>query len=342
MKNLDLILGIDTSCDDTSMSIFDRGTGKVLSNIVSSQIKIHAPFGGIVPEVASRAHLENLSLVYTQCLSDANVGEEDIRSIAVTNTPGLIGCLLTGTSFAKGLAYRLRVPLVGVNHLHGHLFSPFIHRQIAYPFLGLVVSGGHTAFYRVASPHDIQIVGQTVDDAAGEAFDKGAKLAGLSYPGGPEVDRRARLGDEDRFEFKVARVKMGEQYLSFSGLKTAAQQHLAKISTLTETDLNDYCASLQRGIVDALVAKLRYFLASDSYAKFALSGGVAMNSRLREQVTQTCEDSSVGYFMAEAAFCTDNGAMIAHVAALQNLKDELFELNVLASQKIQARQLGTS
>lgn len=333
------ILGIDTSCDDTSMAILDQTTGKVLSNIVSSQIKLHQEFGGIVPEVASRAHAENISPVFAECLHQAQLKAEHLSAIAVTKTPGLIGCLLTGTSFAKGLAYRLNVPIYGMNHLMAHLFSPFIEQNVVYPFLGLVVSGGHTAFYHVESANDFRLIGQTVDDAAGEAFDKAAKLAGLDYPGGPLVDRLAQHGDDRRFEFKVARVKMGEQYLSFSGLKTAAKQHLQSIESLDEPTLKDFCASLQKGIVDNLSYKLRYFLVNSHFKAFALSGGVAMNSRLRRDVQSICDEFQLPCFICKPEFCTDNGAMVAHLALVQHPQNELFELDAKASVKIQARQL---
>jgi len=333
------ILGIDTSCDETSMAVLDA-SGSVLSNVISSQIKIHANYGGIVPELASRAHIENITAVYQKVLADAGIQESQLSALAVTNTPGLIGCLLVGASFAKALSHRLDIPLYGVNHLEGHLFSPFIAEKILYPFLGLVVSGGHTAFYHVAAPDKIEILGQTVDDAAGEAFDKCAKLLGLGYPGGPVVDKLARDGDENAYPFTIARVKMGERYLSFSGLKTALHHHTQKIEEeLSGQIAHDLCASVQKGIVDALIKKMSYFLNGGEFKAFALSGGVAMNSRLRTEVQKNCEQHAVPCFIAAPAYCTDNGAMIAYASLLGKKEDARQTLSVKPSQKLQIRKL---
>jgi len=338
------ILGIDTSCDDTSMALVEMNTKKVVANVVSSQIKLHAKFGGIVPEMASRAHMENLSLVFEQVLNESGITLADIAAIAVTKTPGLIGCLLVGTSFAKGLAYQLQVPLYGINHLDGHLFSPFIgieesDRQSIFPFLGLVVSGGHTAFYRVESFENVALIGQTVDDAAGEAFDKCAKMLGLGYPGGPIIDKKAQHGDDQAFAFKVARVKMGDEYLSFSGLKTAAHHHLSSIKDINEKQIDNLCASVQKGIVDALMKKMEYFISGYEFKAFALSGGVAMNTLLRKRCQEECDRFNIPCYIAKPEYCTDNGAMIAHVALIRNLQNELFTLSTQATQKIQARRL---
>lgn len=332
---MSLILGIDTSCDDTSFAVLDTHKGSILSNVVSSQTKIHIEHGGIVPELASRAHLENLSAVFNESLHLAGINLSDLNAVAVTNTPGLIGCLLVGTSFARGLALRLGVPLYGVNHLEGHLFSPFIGAsEIPFPFLGLVVSGGHTAFYQVDAVDQIKLVGQTVDDAAGEAFDKCAKMMGLGYPGGPVIDKLALSGRDNAFAFTIAKVKMGEQYLSFSGLKTAAFQHLQKINTALDDGLkNDFSASVQKAIVTTLCQKMDYFLTQHSYRAVAVSGGVAMNSLLRKQAGVVCSRRGVLCRVAEPAFCTDNGAMIAFVASLSSHKDQLFELQTLATKK---------
>lgn len=333
------ILGIDTSCDDTSFAFLDRHSKKIVANVISSQVDVHAEFGGIVPEIASRSHLENISTIFHEIMKTPQIAPEEIDSVAVTNTPGLIGCLLVGTSFAQGLAYQLNVPLHAVNHLEAHLFSPFLEKEAIFPFLGLVVSGGHTAFYHVTSFEDVVLVGQTVDDAAGEAFDKAAKMMGLAYPGGPLIDKLAQQGNDAGFAFKVAKVKMGEEYLSFSGLKTAAHLHVKKNSPMTQSMIQDLSASLQKGIVDALCLKLEYFLKGFSYQAFALSGGVAMNSLLRARVERICHDHRIGCFLAEPRFCSDNGAMIAHVALVKECPNELFSLSVRASQKIQARKL---
>lgn len=292
-----------------------------------------------MPEMASRAHLENLTQVFSQTLSQAQISPNQIAAIAVTQTPGLIGCLLVGTSFAQGLALQLKIPLYAVNHLEAHLFSPFMETEPVFPCLGLVVSGGHTAFYKITSSHEIEVLGQTVDDAAGEAFDKCAKMMGLGYPGGAIVDRLAQKGDDKAFEFCVAKVKMGKQYLSFSGLKTALRDHVARCGDLTEQTTQNLCASLQKAIVDAVCEKLEYFLAQQKFLAFALSGGVAMNSLLRRRAQEVCQKNHTKSFIAKPEFCTDNGAMVAHVALVKKPEDSLFSLSVQASRKIQARKL---
>lgn len=341
-------LGIDTSCDETSIALLNDRTGEVLANVISSQIKVHAVHGGVVPELASREHAKNINIVFQKALDEAQISTEQISSIAVTTTPGLIGCLLVGLSFAKGLAYQLQVPLHEVNHLEGHLLSGFLDqtefgiepRQNEFPILGLVVSGGHTAFYQVESPEQIQILGQTVDDAAGEAFDKGGKLIGLDYPAGPQVDRHSKKGNNQAIPFKVARVKMGEQYLSFSGLKTAAYQYAQKNPNLSESQINDFCASLQSSIVDALIQKTEFFLNQGEYKAVLVSGGVAMNSELRERIQDNCQKLGIKCLIAKPQYCTDNAAMIAYASLLKAHKtDGLWDAKARATQKIQARTL---
>ncbi len=334
------ILGIDTSCDDTSFAVLDSSTKQVLSSVVSSQINIHTEFGGVVPEIASRAHSENLDVVFEKALKLAGITLQDISAIAVTHTPGLIGCLLVGVGFAKALAYRLRVPLLAVNHLDAHLLSPFIGREPVFPYLGLVVSGGHTAFYYAESLQSIQSVGQTVDDAAGEAFDKCAKMLGLGYPGGPVIEKRAALGNPNAFKFTPAKVKLGKQYLSFSGLKTAAYQIIngcrGDPEWSPENDIpfvNDLCASVQKAIVASLTQKMEYFFNEFSVKAFGLSGGVAMNKLLRAQCQSVCEKNKVECLIAEPQYCADNGAMIAHAALLKPSEDALFTVETVGSKK---------
>lgn len=334
MTGKNYILGIDTSCDDTSFALFDVATEHVISNVISSQTEVHAPHGGIVPELASRAHLENISLVFHEALNKADATLFDIKAIAVTNTPGLIGCLLVGTSFARSLAYRLCVPLYAVNHLEGHLFSPFIEKKTEFPFLGLVVSGGHTAFYRVMGLDEITVVGQTVDDAAGEAFDKCAKMLGLGYPGGPVIDRLAKSGNNKAFAYTKVKVKRGEQYLSFSGLKTAAYLHLQNLEeNISEKQKLDFCASFQHAVVESICDRLQFLLDQYDYKSFAMSGGVAMNSLLRKRVQEVCAARQVPCVIAAPAYCADNGAMIAHVAHLKKPEDQLMSLETLATKK---------
>ncbi len=346
-SNKPYILGIDTSCDETSFAILNQNTKEVLSNTVSSQVKLHAPYGGVVPELASRSHVENISPVFQQALDDAKIKKDDIGAIAVTKTPGLIGCLLTGACFARALAYQSDIPLYGVNHLSGHLLSPFIDQKPLFPCLGLVVSGGHTTFYRIDSFDEISILGQTVDDAAGEAFDKCAKMLGLGYPGGPIVDKLAQKGDPKAFSFTIAKVKIGEQYLSFSGLKTALYYHIEKLmgekkvepKDLPEEIKKDLCASLQQSIVQALTKKMEYFFSQTEFKSFALSGGVALNSELRKRAQEVCDKNAMPCYIAAPRYCSDNGAMIAHAALVQKHEDERNTLNVQASKKIQARKL---
>lgn len=340
MESSGFILGIDTSCDDTSVAILDSATGRILANLVSSQIESHAPFGGVVPELASRHHTENLPLVYEKALSEAQVSQDQIKKIAVTNTPGLMGCLLVGVNFAKALAYRLELPLVAVNHLQGHLFSPFIESTPVFPFLGLVVSGGHTAFYDVRAFDDVSLIGQTVDDAAGEAYDKCAKMLSLGYPGGPVIDRLAGSGDEHAFKFSPVKVRMGESYLSFSGLKTAAYHHWLKAGEekFNDQDVKNLCASFQKSIVGHLMQRAQFFLTSGKYRAFALSGGVAMNSELRKQVQNLCLKMQIECHLAKPQYTTDNAAMIAY-AGLQQQPVSLDDVVVMASKKIQARKL---
>lgn len=340
MKQPCYILGIDTSCDDTSVAVLDMATGRVLANVVSSQIEIHAPFGGVVPELASRHHTENLPLVYEQALSEAQISQDQIHKIAVTNTPGLMGCLLVGVSFAKALAYRLGIPLIATNHLQGHLFSPFIESVPVFPFLGLVVSGGHTAFYDVRDFDDVSLIGQTLDDAAGEAYDKCAKMLSLGYPGGPVIDRLARDGDNSIFKFSPVKVRLGESYLSFSGLKTAAYHHVqnAGEKKFNDQDVKNLCASFQKAVVGHLIQRAQFFLTLGKYRAFALSGGVAMNSELRKQVQDLCLKNQVACYLAKSQYTTDNAAMIAN-AGLQQQATSLDDVVVMASKKIQARKL---
>lgn len=333
------ILGIDTSCDETSLAVLNAGSGAVLANVISSQVELHAVHGGVVPELASRAHAENLAPLFEETLRRAGIVISEIGAVAVTHVPGLMGCLLVGVSFAKALAFRLGVPLIAVNHLQAHLFSPFIGDEPPFPFLGLVVSGGHTAFYAAAGFDDVTLLGQTVDDAAGEAFDKAAKLMGLGYPGGPVVDKLAREGDPKKFPFTIAKVKMGDEYLSFSGLKTAVAQHWRDLKNPDETAVKNLCASLQNAIAVTLTRKAEYFLDSGSYRAFGLSGGVAMNSLLRERAADLEAKRGIPVMIAKPEHCTDNAAMVAYLASHLEAESEPFSLTTAPSKKIQARQL---
>ncbi|MBI4410912.1 MAG: tRNA (adenosine(37)-N6)-threonylcarbamoyltransferase complex transferase subunit TsaD [Deltaproteobacteria bacterium] len=330
MNSSSLILGIDTSCDETSAAVVADGT-RILSNIVSSQVKLHAPHGGVVPELASRSHLEILPLAVGQALDEAQIRPSDLTGIAVTSSPGLIGCLLVGLSYAKALGFSLKIPVTTVHHLKAHLFSPFLEHPPIFPFLGLVVSGGHTALYHVKSFDDIHCLGQTVDDAVGEAYDKVGKLLNVGYPGGPIIDRLAKEGNPNAFSFTRARVKKGPFYFSFSGLKTAvallvrdqgpgtrdqglkALGHGSPVTSHWSKFIRDIAASFQREAVGALVEKVGQ--AFDIYPVKAVlvAGGVACNSLLREEIKILSLKRGVDYFIPTPLLCTDNGAMIASV-----------------------------
>lgn len=320
---MSLVLGIDTSCDETSLAILKDGKD-VLSNVISSQIKVHQPHGGVVPELASRSHLEAIPRVAQQALEVAGVTYKDLTGIAVTASPGLIGCLLVGLSFAKTLSYQLKIPMTCVHHLKGHLMSPFIEKKAQFPFLGLVVSGGHTALYYAKSFDDIQCLGQTVDDAAGEAYDKVAKLLGLGYPGGPIIDHLAKQGNAEAYTFTRARVKKGPYYLSYSGLKTAVNLLVKeKMPELhddphkLDTFHKDLSASFQKSVVGALINKAEMIMEQHPVKMITVAGGVACNSYLREQIKLLSQKLGIDYSIPSPLLCTDNGAMIAFVGARQ-------------------------
>jgi N6-L-threonylcarbamoyladenine synthase len=299
-----VILGIETSCDETAVALVTQD-GRVLANVVSSQAELHARYGGVVPEVASRHHLELILPAVRQALADAKVGLGDVERVAVTQGPGLIGALLIGVSAAKALAWSRRLPLVPVNHLHGHVASLFIAPDpLRTPFLCLLASGGHTQLLDVRDPGAFQVVGTTLDDAAGEAFDKGARLLGLGYPGGAEIDRLARDGDPEAFAFPVARVPGFD--FSFSGLKTALLYAVRDLGDEAEARKADLAASYQRAIVRALVERTRAAAEELSAERIAIVGGVAANSELRAALPEAAA--------APLALCTDNAAMIASAA----------------------------
>ena len=300
-----MILGIETSCDDTCAALVAPG-GEIRSNVVASQGLLHARYGGGVPEVASRRHLEVVDAVVSDALEQAGAGLEDVSSVAVTRGPGLIGALLVGVSTAKALAAARGLPLTPVDHLHGHVVASTLGPEpIEPPYLCLVASGGHTFLARVDEPSSYTVLGQTLDDAAGEAFDKGARLLELGYPGGPAIDRLAREGDPEAFDFP--RSAPGELDFSFSGLKTALLYALRDRPDLHRADL---AASYQRAIVDALVARTRVALERERLDRLAIGGGVAANSELREAVAGL----GVPVWVPPPELCTDNAAMIAGAA----------------------------
>jgi N6-L-threonylcarbamoyladenine synthase len=300
-----LILAIETSCDDTCAALVTDG-GEIRSNVIASQGLLHARYGGVVPEIASRRHLELVDAVVADALERAGARLDDVETVAVTQGPGLIGALLVGLSSAKALAATRRLPLVAVDHLHGHVTASTLGPEpIQPPYLCLVASGGHTFIARVEDPSSYAVLGQTLDDAAGEAFDKGARLLGLGYPGGPELDRLARDGDPEAFSFP--RSAPGELDFSFSGLKTALLYRLRDEPGANGADL---AASYQRAIVEALVARTRTALEREGLQRLAIGGGVAANSELRAAV----ERLGVAVWVPPTELCTDNAAMIAGAA----------------------------
>lgn len=310
-----IILGIESSCDDTSAAVI--ADGLLLSNVIASQ-GVHEEYGGVVPELASRAHQQNIVPVVDAALRRAGIDRKQLSAIAFTRGPGLIGSLLVGTSFAKGLSLGLRVPLVDVNHLHGHVLSHFIREKAddevpEFPFLCMLVSGGNSQLIVVRSPKDMEIIGRTIDDAAGEAFDKCAKVMGLPYPGGPHIDRLAAEGDPEAFRFARPRIP-GLDY-SFSGLKTSflytLRDNLRTDPDFVERRKADLAASLQAAIIDILLGKLSKAVDATGVATVAIGGGVSANSGVRNAVADFCRQKGIKAFIPERRFTTDNAAMVA-------------------------------
>lgn len=325
------VLGIESSCDDTSAAVL-RG-GVLLSNVIASQA-VHVKYGGVIPELASRAHQQNIVPVVDTALGDAGITVDNIDAIAYTRGPGLLGSLLVGTSFAKGLSIAKNIPMVEVNHLQGHIFSHFIDlpdRQLphpSYPFLCLLVSGGHTQLVVVKAPLEMEIIGTTIDDAAGEAFDKCAKVMGLPYPGGPVIDRLAKQGDPEKFSFAKPNVD-GFDY-SFSGLKTSflytLRDKTAECPDFIESNKADLCASLQKTIIDTLLKKLIKAAKEYKIRDIAIAGGVSANSGLRNAVSEEGRKRGWRVFLPELKFTTDNAAMIAMVGYYRYLRSEFSDL----------------
>ena len=308
-----MILAIETSCDDTCAAVVDGA--RILSNVVSSQAEFHERYGGVVPEVASRHHLELLNAVVAAALDEAGAELADADEIAVTQGPGLIGALLVGLSSAKAIAAAHRKPLIPVDHLHGHVAANFLDPDpLEPPFLCLIASGGHTLLAGVREPGAFETLGSTVDDAAGEAFDKGARLLGLGYPGGPAIQRAAEDGDPEAFEFPVAMSERGLDF-SFSGLKTSLVYRVRDLGPEeTERRTADLAASYQRAIADQLVAKLERAARSEEWPAIALGGGVAANAELRDRTSALCGELGLRLKLVPISLCTDNAAMIASAA----------------------------
>ena len=308
-----MILALETSCDDTCAAVIDEA--RILSNVVSSQAAFHERYGGVVPEVASRHHLDLVNAVVAAALEEAGTGLANVDQVAITQGPGLIGALLVGLSTAKALAASHRKPLIPVDHLHGHVAANYLEPDpLEPPFLCLIASGGHTLLAGVRDPSGFDVIGKTLDDAAGEAFDKGARLLGLGYPGGPAIQRAAEGGDPGAFDFPVAMSGRGLDF-SFSGLKTAL---VYKVRDLGPEEIEsrraDLAASFQRAIVDQLIAKLRRAAGSGEWPAIALGGGVAANAELRDRINAVCDELDLRLKLVPISLCTDNAAMIASAA----------------------------
>jgi N6-L-threonylcarbamoyladenine synthase len=307
-----LTLGIESSCDETAGAVIADGR-KLLSNIISSQIPIHEKYGGVVPEIASRNHLLRINDVLERALSDARVSLDEIDLIAVTYGPGLIGAVVIGVATAKALALAKDIPLVGVNHMHGHISSNFIsYPDLEPPFLALIVSGGHTDLVNVRSYTEYEKVGSTRDDAAGEAFDKVARVIGLGYPGGPKIDKAAREGDPEKIFFKRIYLDKDSYDFSFSGLKTSVLNYVNQERQAgRELHIPDIAAGFQEAVVDVLTEKAVRAMKKSGEEKLVLAGGVAANSRLRTRLKERCEKEGIRLYLPEKILCTDNAAMIA-------------------------------
>ena len=305
------ILGIESSCDETAAAVVVDGR-KLLSNIILSQIKDHALYGGVVPEIASRKHIESIVPVISAALEEAGLLLADIDGIAVTKGPGLVGSLLVGVSAAKAMALSADIPITGVNHIEGHLTAILLEKEIAFPYIGLIVSGGHTSLYLVRSVGDYERLGRTIDDAAGEALDKVAKVLGLGYPGGVEIDRISKNGRADAIAFPRGLLSKNNLDFSFSGMKTAASQYIKKQPLDRIPDMtSDIAASFQEAVVDVLVKKTIKAAQRHNIRSVVVSGGVACNSRLREKMGRDAAKFGIEVSFPSPILCTDNAAMIA-------------------------------
>ncbi len=307
-----LTLGIESSCDETAVAVLADGRYP-FSNVISSQIEIHTAFGGVVPEIASRHHLENMNSVIDRALSEAQVSLSDIDLIGVTNGPGLIGALLMGVASAKAIAFAADIPIVSVNHMHGHISANFIaYPELEPPFMCLIVSGGHTNIVEMTDYNRCEILGGTRDDAVGEAYDKVARVIGLGYPGGPKIDRIAKEGNPEAIHFKRVLLEKGSLDFSFSGLKTAVLNYLnTERQAGREINAADVAASFQAAVVEVIVTKTMEAVRSRKQDKLVLAGGVAANSNLREQLSAACKKENVTLYVPQPVLCTDNAAMIA-------------------------------
>jgi N6-L-threonylcarbamoyladenine synthase len=332
------VLAIETSCDDTSVAIVEA-EGTVLSLVSANQDMAHQPFGGIVPEIASRNHTMHLLPLIESCISKSGLNWTDIDGMAVTNRPGLIGSLIVGVVTAKSLAFTFKKPLIGINHLEGHLLAPFLRdetfappKTFQFPYVALAVSGGHTQLYWVKGPGEYEVIGRTVDDAAGEAFDKFAKLIGLGFPGGQAVDLLAEKGNPNRISFPRPLIFEKHLNMSFSGLKTAAQNLLQSMNaTELSAQKADICASYQEAVVDSLMAKLDRACTERASVRAIITGGVSANSRLRNKAFKWSEQTGIQVVIPPLRYCTDNAAMIGYAGILRLNRGEMADLSLSPS-----------
>lgn len=335
------ILGIESSCDDTSAAVICNG--KVLTNVVANQ-EIHAKYGGVVPELASRAHQQNIVPVIQQAIQQANIDKKQLSAIAFTRGPGLMGSLLVGSSFARSLSLALNIPLIPVNHMQAHVLAHFIddekQQKPPFPFLCLTISGGHTQIVKISSYFSMEVIGETLDDAVGEAFDKSAKILGLPYPGGPFVDRYAKLGNPNAFEF--SKPKMADLNFSFSGLKTGIlyfiQKKVKENPNFIEENLNDICASIQRTIVEILFDKLEKAVELTGIKHIAIAGGVSANSEIRGTLKATEEKFGWKTYIPKFEYTTDNAGMIAIVGYLKFLENDFSNDNTCTTARLKVNE----
>lgn len=331
------ILGIESSCDDTAAAVMLNG--KILSNIVANQ-KIHEEYGGVVPELASRAHQQNIVPVVAQALKKAGITKNNLHAIAFTRGPGLMGSLLVGTSFAKSLAFGLHIPLIDVNHMQAHILAHYIEeadfKKPPFPFLAMTISGGHTQIVKVSSYFDLNVIGETIDDAVGEAFDKSGKILGLGYPAGPEIDKRAKLGNPKAFKF--TKPKVDGLNFSFSGLKTGILYFIQKETkanpNFIEENLNDICASIQYTIIGILIDKLKLATKETGIMHIAIGGGVSANSGIRQALKDGEQKFGWTTYVPKFEYTTDNAAMIAIVGYLKYLEGDFSAQDITASPRL--------
>lgn len=334
------ILAIESSCDETAAAVVKNGR-EVLSNVISSQIELHKLYGGVVPEIASRKHIEKINQVIEEALLKAEMTLDDITAIAVTYGPGLVGALLVGVAEAKAIAFAKSKPLIGVHHIEGHISANYIeNKQLQPPFACLVVSGGHTHLVVVRDYGEYEIIGRTRDDAAGEAFDKVARAIGLGYPGGPKIDKLAKEGNPDAIAFPRAKVENAEYDFSFSGLKSAVLNYLNSCEMKgEEVNRADVAASFQKAVIDVLVEHALHAVNEYGFTKLAIAGGVASNSALRERFQKECDKRKIEFYHPSPILCTDNAAMIGAAAYYEYKKGERsgFDLNAVPNLRLGER-----